>query len=146
MFRLVFIFLITFTSLFSASFFTLDNVGPLNIYVSLKVNYLNKAQKDEIQNILSSELKKAGFTFVGDDPTTFMLKIEAIEVNDTQIIYTQIALGENIKTLRKGNISGYAFTYVANDFIDSDEPYADTLESVRFLLSEFIEAHKDDNE
>ncbi len=146
MFRFIFIFFISFTSLFSASFFTLDNVGPLNIYTSLKVNYLNKAQKDEIEKIVSSELKKAGFTFGGDDPTTFMIKIEAIEVNDTQIIYTQIALGEETKTLRKGNISSYAFTYVANDFIDSDEPYVDTLESVRFLLSEFIEAYKDDNE
>lgn len=146
MIRFVFIFFITFTSLFSASFFTLDNVGPLNLYTTIKVNYLSKAQKDEIENIVSSELKKAGFTFEGADPTTFMLNIEAVEVNDTQVIYVQIALGEETKTLRKGNINSYAFTYVANDFIDSDEPYVDTLESVRFLLSEFIEAYKDDND
>ncbi|WP_321777879.1 hypothetical protein [Sulfurimonas sp.] len=146
MFKLLFISLITYSSLFSASFFTLDNLGSLKIYTSLKVDYLSVKQKDEIKKLLHAKLQKAGFSFDNTDPTTFMLKIEAIEVDESQVIYVQIALGEDVQTLRKGNIKSFAFTYVANDFIDSEEPYVDTLESINFLLSEFIEAYKDDNE
>ena len=140
--------LILFTcgTLFSASFYTLDNLNSLNLYVANQVGFMDKKQKENIKKSLKSRLQKAGFIFGRTDSTTFMLKIESININDTEVIYVQIGLGEEVTTSRKDKIKSFAFTYLANDFIESDEPYIDTIESIDFLLSEFINAYKDDNE
>ncbi len=140
------LFLLITSSLFSETFFTLDNVKDLRIYMSSSTNFLNKDKQATIKERVKDRLQKAGFIFGKNDATTFMLKVEAIEILDTNAIYVEIGLGEEVKTLRDGDVYSFAFTYLANDFIDSQEPYKDTLESIDFLLSQFIEAHKIDNE
>jgi len=138
--------LLTYGTLFSASFYTLDNVKSLNLYVANQADFMDKKQKNEIKKNLKIRLQKAGFIFGETDSITFMLKIEAIDVDDTQVINVQIGLAEEVITSRKASIETFAFTYLANDFIESDEPYIDTVESINFLVSEFINAYRDDNE
>jgi len=138
--------LLTYGTLFSASFYTLDNINSLSLYMANQVGYMDKKQKESLKKSVIQKLKKAGFAFEKADAVTFMVKIESINVNDTEVIYVQIGLGEEVVTSRKNNIETFAFTYLASDFIESDEPYTDTIESVNFLLSAFIEAYKDDNE
>lgn len=140
------LFLLLCSSLFSRSFYTLDNVKSLSLYMPNKVGYMTKEQKKNLKESVIQKLKKAGFVFGKTDATTFMVKIESINVNETEVIYVQIGLGEEVLTSRSGNIHSFAFTYLANDFIQSDEPTQDTIESVDFLISEFLESHKDDNE
>ncbi|EHP28868.1 hypothetical protein SMGD1_0341 [Sulfurimonas gotlandica GD1] len=107
---------------------------------------MDKEQKDSLKESVIEKLKKAGFIFGKTDATTFMIKIESINVNDTEVIHVQLALGEEVLTSRPGNIHSFALTYLATDFMESDEPVKDTIESVESLLSEFLEAYKDDNE
>jgi len=142
----IILFLLVYSSLFSKSFYTLDNVKSLSLYMPNKVGYMTKEQKKNLKESVIQKLKKAGFVFGEIDATTFMVKIESINVNDTEVIYIQIGLGEEVLTSRPGNIHSFAFTYLANDFIESDEPIQDTVESVNFLISEFLESYKDDNE
>lgn len=140
------LFLLLTSSLFSESFFTLDSVKDLRIYISSSADFLDKEKQSNIKDIVKERLLKAGFVFGENDAITFMLKIEAIEIADAQAIYVEIGLGEEVKTLRDGDNYSFAFTYLANDFIDSKDPYIDTLESIEFLMSQFIESHKIDNE
>lgn len=133
-------------SLFSQSFYTLDNVKSLSLYMPNSAKYMNKKQKNTLKNSVIKKLKDAGFVFGKTDATTFMLKIDSINVEDTEVIYIQLGLGEEVLTPRPGKIHSFAFTYLENDFIDSDEPIQDTIESVDFLISQFLEAYKDDNE
>jgi hypothetical protein len=111
-----------------------------------KAGYMSKEEKDKLKNSVIDKLKKAGFVFGKTDATTIMIKIESINVEDTQVIYIQLAIAEEVLTSRPGNIYSFALTYLANDFMESDEPLQDTIESVDALLSEFLEAYKDDNE
>lgn len=140
------LFLLVCSSLFSQSFYTLDNVKSLSLYMPNKATYMDKEQKQSLKNSVIKRLEDAGFIFGKTDATTFILKIESINVEDTEVIYIQLGLAEEVLTPRPGKIHTFAFTYLANDFIDSDEPLKDTLESVDFLISEFLEAYKDDNE
>ena len=111
-----------------------------------KVGYMTKEQKKNLKESVIQKLKKAGFVFEETDAITFMVKIESININDSEVIYVQIGLGEEVLTSRPGKIHSFAFTYLANDFIESDEPIQDTIESVDFLISEFLESYRDDNE
>ncbi|EQB35409.1 hypothetical protein M947_09000 [Sulfurimonas hongkongensis] len=140
------LFLIITSSLLGDTFYTLDNIKNLRMYMTTSTNFLGKEKIADIEEIAKKRLLNAGFVFDGDDSATFMIKIEAVEIEDTQAIYVEIGIGEEVKTLREGDVYSFAFTYLANDLIESDDPYSDILESLDFLMSQFIEAYKIDNE
>ena len=103
-------------------------------------------EKASIKDSVVKRLKAAGFTFGKRDSTNFMVKIQTVDIEDSHAIHIKIALAEDVITSRPGDIHTFAFTYYLDDFIESDEPYADITESVDFLLTEFIDSYKDDNE
>nr|WP_321268381.1 hypothetical protein [uncultured Sulfurimonas sp.] len=144
--KLLIIFLLLTTSVFAESFYTLDKVKDLRMYMSLNADFLSVEQRKSIEESATSKLKKAGFVFGKTDAAIFMINVESVEVEESHAIYIQVGLGEEVLTPRSPKVYSFAFTYLANDFVDSDEPYTDTLESVNFLVSQFIESHKEDNE
>jgi len=134
------------SQLFGASFYTLDNVSSLSLYMKIEADFITPDIKDKIKKVVLKKLKKAGFIFGEVDANTFMVQIYAMEIEGSQAIYIQIGLAEDVITKRKGKVETFAFTYLADKFIEGYEPYADTLEAVGFLVDEFIRAHQDDNE
>ena len=144
--RKIILFLLIYSSLFSASIYTLDNVKNINFYLANKADFLDKEQKTYIKKFVKEKLQKAGFIFGKTDSQTIIIRIDAKEVESTYIINIRFGLAEDVVTMRKDNIETFAYTYLSNTMIESDEPYEDTLEYIQFLLYEFIQAHKEDNE
>ncbi|NOQ29710.1 MAG: hypothetical protein GQ570_01170 [Helicobacteraceae bacterium] len=107
---------------------------------------MDQKQKEEIKKSAKKRLQKAGFVFGKPDAISFMLKVESINITNIEVINVQLSLGEEIITKRHENIESFALTYFANDFLEAEDPYDDTLESINFLISEFIDAYHDDNE
>jgi hypothetical protein len=103
-------------------------------------------EKTTIKENVIKKLKDAGFIFGKPDSTNFMVKIQTIDIEDSHAIHVQIALAEDVLTSRPDDIHTFAFTYFLDDFIESDDPYADITESINFLLTEFLDSYKDDNE
>lgn len=134
------------TLLFSKSLYTLDGVRNLNFYLVNKTDFLSSSNKQEIEKIIKDELIKNGFIFGKPDATLFLVSINAKEINDSFAINIEIGLAEDVTTHRKGNIKTLAHTYLASELIESDRPYEDTVETIKLLLTQFLEAHKDDNE
>jgi len=144
--KLLVVVLFTCKLLFGASIFTLDHLTHLRLHLVNQSDFIDKAQQKRIELHMMSRLKKAGFIFGARNSSTLFLKIESLTVAKTEVINVQIGVGEDIVTKRKENIESFSFTYFANDFFDSTEAYKDTLESIDFLLDEFIEAYHEDNE
>jgi len=140
------LFLLITSSLFSDTFYTLDNIKNLRMFTTTSTNFLDKEKIAKIEDIAKDRLIKAGFVFDGNDSATFMIKIEALEIEDAQAIYVEIGIGEEVKTLREGDVYSFAFTYLANDLVESDDPCTDIQESLDFLISQFLELYKKDNE
>lgn len=138
--------LLIYTSLFSKSIFTLDYVKDIGIFFSNKSGFIDKKQKQNINKLIKKELEKSGFVFGKPDSSTLVVKVKAKELDETYFISIQLGLAEDVITKRKENIETFAYTYLRSELIESDEPYEDTVEMIEFLLSEFILAHKDDNE
>ncbi len=134
------------SSLVSASIYTLDNVRSLNFYFSGNAGFITKEKKVQIEKRITQKLEKAGFIFGETDALIFVVKVDAIGVEETQVVNIQIGLGEEVVTKRKDQIETYAYTYLDKKFIEAFDPYEDTLESLDLLVDEFIQAHKDDNE
>lgn len=142
-----FLLLLTFTLSLSASMpYTLENLDDLRIYIINKSDFIDKAQEKALVESVSKKLIKAGFAMDTIDSPTFLLSIESTKVASTFIINTSIAVGEEVITKRKDAVETLAFTYHANDFMESKDPLVETIESVHFLLDNFLEAHLDDQE
>jgi hypothetical protein len=144
--RKLFVPLFLSSSLFSASLYTLDNVHSLNLYFSNQAKFLNKDQESILKSMVTEKLKKAGFVLGETDTSVFVIKIDATEVKETQVVHMEAGLGEEVITKRKDKIETFAYTYLASKFIKVNDPYKETLESLTLLIDEFIKAHQEDNE
>jgi len=146
MFSKIILSLLLGSSLFSSTIYTLDNVKNLNFYLDSNAGFIGKEEKKDISQFAKDTLKKAGFVFGMTDSIIAVVKINSKEVDSTYVINIQFGLAEDVVTMRKDKIETFAYTYLANTMIESDEPYEDTLEYLQFLLYEFIAVHKEDNE
>ena len=134
------------SSLFSASIFTLENVNNLKLYFANNSDFITPKQTVFIKKSTEEKLKVAGIELNKVDASTFMIKVESIEVDESYAVVISIALGEEVITNRKERIESFAWSYYKTDIIDTDEPYTDTLESINYLVDEFVESYLDDME
>jgi hypothetical protein len=144
--RKIFLMLLLGISLFAAAPFTLDNLTNLRIYIVNKSDFINKQQETQLKEAIAKQLTAAGIVLNAVDSSTFMIKIESIQIDKTYAVNVGIAVGEEIITKRKDAVQTLAFTYHANDFIKTQEPYAETLESVHYLVDDFVDLYNEDKE
>lgn len=134
------------TFLFASQPFTLENLQNLRIYFVNKTSFLDKEKEKRIKEKITSKLEAKGIVMNTVDASTIMLKVEAIKLQTSYVINTQIAIAEEVITKRKDDVETFAFTYHLNDFFDTKEPHIDTMESFEYLLEEFLDLYKEDNE
>ena len=134
------------SSLNCASLYTLDNVHSLNLYFASEANFLNQEKKTALKDMITQKLTKAGFVLGETDASIFVVKIDAIKLEETQAIHLEVGLGEEVIAKRKEKVQTFAYTYLENKFIKTQDPYKETLNSLTLLVDGFIKAHKDDNE
>jgi hypothetical protein len=144
--RKIFLTLLLGVSLFGAAPFTLDNLQNLRVYIVNKSDFIDKQQETQLKEAITKKLTAAGLVLNATDSATLMIKIESIKLDQTYVVNVGITLGEEIITKRKDAVQTLAFTYDANDFMDTKEPYTDTLESVNFLVDDFIDLYHEDKE
>jgi hypothetical protein len=80
------------------------------------------------------------------DAAIFVVKVDAVETQGTQIVHIEVGLGEEVTTKRKDKIETFAYTYLSSKFLKVNDPYKETLEALTNLVDEFTKAQKDDNE
>ncbi|MBA3025232.1 MAG: hypothetical protein FP820_02345 [Sulfurimonas sp.] len=144
--RTILFILLLSVSLSAALPFTLENLKNLRIYFINKSDFINKQQEAELKEAIAKKLTAAGIVLNATDSSTFMIKIESVHIDTTYVVNVGIAVGEEIITKRKDAVQTLAFTYHANDFIDTKEPYIETLESVHYLVDDFIDLYNEDKE
>jgi hypothetical protein len=133
--------------LFAATPFSLDNIERLNVHFINDSDHVSNTTITKMKAALTTTLNQAGIQTKGFNPNTLMIKIESISQNKTDFIHISMFIGEEVITHRKDKIGTFAITYMMSDFIDTDEPDEDVYTSVTdFLISEFLEQYKEENE
>ena len=133
-------------SLLATPPFTLENLKNLRVYMINGTEFIDKKQESLIKKSVEQRLKSVGINLNAVDSSTFIIKIESVKIDKTYVVNVRVSVAEEIVTNRKDNVETLAFTYVVNDFMDTQEPYQDSLESIDFLLDEFIELYLEDME
>ena len=134
--------------LLGAGFWTLTGITKANIYVKNEISYLKQETIITAKERMNSTLLKNGINTQEQDAPTLMLELEDIEEDETHYVYLKLALGEEVKTYREDKTETFALTYLGTDFIDIDVSDLDNevLESLDFLLLQFIEQFEEDKE
>lgn len=125
--------------------FTLDKLQNINILLLNKAEFITPADETIIKTKIKEKLVKHGMRFDGVDASTLIVTIDTFMVDKTYIVHTQFIIAEEVETFREDNIGTLAFTFHAHDLIDTKEPYPDTIESIEYLLNEFLELYDEDN-
>lgn len=125
--------------------FTLDKLQNINILLLNKAEFITPIDETIIKTKIKEKLIKHAITFNGVDASTLIVTIDTFMVDKTYIVHTQFIIAEEVQTFRKDDIETLAFTFHAHDLIDTKEPYPDTIESIEYLLNEFLELYDEDN-
>lgn len=133
------------STLFGSLPFTLDNLQNLRIVLINKTDFIPQEDEAKIKESVAKKLQAHGIEFDKQDANTLMIKIDTFKVDETFVVHTQFVIGEEVQTRRKEQVGTLAFTYHSNDLIDTQEPYADTIESIEYLANEFLELYDEDN-
>lgn len=135
-------------SLNAAGFWTLSGLKKSNIYVQNQLSIVKPDTIAKIKEKMAQTLKENNIATDQQDSPTLMCSLEEIAGDETYYIYIKLALGEEVRTFRVTGDETFALTFEATDFIetDADTMHNDILESVDYLLGEFSELYKDDNE
>lgn len=140
--------LLLYVSLQGAGFWTLSGVEKANIYVSNELSLLKAQTVVSIKEKMKKKLEENGIKTELQDSPTLMVSMVEMSDDEAYFVYVKLALGEEVQTFREDKTATFALTYDAYDFIEVDEESidSDVLESVDFLLSQFIEQYEDDKE
>ncbi|WP_324170888.1 hypothetical protein [Sulfurimonas sp.] len=138
--------LFTFSTLFSANYFSLDDVNSLHLHMSNKLEFMDEKQKKSLKKDITDKLKKAGFKFGKVDSINFLVKLKSVEIDEGEVVHISIGLGENVTASRGQDIDIFAYTFYMDTLLEADEPYEETIYTINRLISKFIDAHKFDNE
>ncbi len=132
--------------LFGESIFTLENTDNLKVYLANETDFMTQEQLVFIKKTAEEKLKAAGIQLNKTDASTFMVKIEAMEIEESFALIIHVGIGEEVITKRKGDVRTFAWTYYETDFIDTNKPYEDALESINYLINSFVESYHEDME
>lgn len=148
MIRYISLLLLSSIYLFGLGFWTLTGVTKANIYIQNAVVYLKAETKVTAREKMTAMLKSQDIKLDLPDSPTLMLDLQDIENDGEHYVYIKLALGEEVRTFRDDKSAAFAITYQVTDFLEvnTQELDKEILESVDFLLSQFVEQFEDDKE
>ena len=127
--------------------FNLENLKDVNILIMIEKKLMSAKEKAKLKKELVAKLHDIGIKSVSQRTSTLAIKVQSQKKDKTYFISIDLIVGEVVKVKRSSDIETFAMTYSKNDFIESEEPSSDIYESViEFLLVEFIEQYKEENE
>ena len=146
--RLLFILLFTVTLAQATTPFLLTKIPSVYPLVEIYSKHVPKKyiaiiKKEIIKMTNELHIKNDGFS---GRPLTFF--ITDLPVDDKKMVKVALMMGEEVKRLDDGEVV-FAFTYLNVDIVeveDDDEEEFDIMESIDFLLEEFKDQYKEDNE
>lgn len=146
--KFLLVFFLSSAYLVALSFWTLTGVTKANIYIVNGISSLESSTTKQVREKMISMLHSVGIKTEQKDSPTLMLTLAEIENEDDHYVHIQLSLGEDVNTQRENKDPAFAITYQVSDFIESDTQELDgeVLESLDFLLSQFVEQFEDDKD
>ena len=113
--------------------------------VEINTKKLDPTLKTPILKRLKATTQDIGIDTTGYSHRPLVIQITTHSVGDILVYKIALIMGEEMKRL-DDNEEVFAITYQMSDSIEPDNVKEEVLESVDFLLDQFAEQYKEDNE
>lgn len=131
--------------LFALTPFSLEGLQEVSFKISDKTKILPKEIKTKLTNDMIQKLQKIGLKTTTKLYSKIIIKVESVKIDTKYALYISFFVLEDIRMLNDSDNVKMGITYKMDDFIDSTTPIEDTVESIEYLVSEFIDQYKDEN-
>lgn len=131
---------------YSLTPFSLEGFRAANIKISDKGKIFTKEERQEIEQTVKKRVKDVGISHESERFSNFLVKIEAIKINEKYALLVEMFLIEDVKFTREPFAETIGITYKMSDFFESTEPKIDAKESILdYLLPEFLDQYREEN-
>lgn len=134
-------------TLFAAAPYNLEGIESLNVLVMDSSKTITPELKQKIEKELKEKLEKSGIRSKKEGVGALFVKIDALKSAKSTVVSIAFGVGEEAKIERAGTVESFVLSYSNDDFFESDDVNADVYDSVvNYLMDEFLEQFRDDNE
>ncbi len=125
--------------------FILTDIKKVYPMVEINTKEVPQSFKSDFLAKLKQMTKKLNIDTTGYSQRPLVIQISTSSVGDTLVYKTVLMMGEEVKRLDDGE-EVFAITYQMSDKIEPDNLKEELYESVDFLLEQFADQYKEDNE
>lgn len=134
-------------TLTAATPYNLEGIQALNVLVIDENKAISPQLKNKIADALKSKLEQNGIKSKKDGVGALFVKIFSTKVGKTSVVYISFGVGEESQIQRANKVDSFVLSYSNEDVIESEDVDRDVYDSiVDFLMEEFLEQLRDDNE
>jgi len=143
--RLVLLLLVSLSVAFAQTPYTLSKFQSIYPIVEIYTDKVPASYKQEILTILKEYTDEMGINTKGFSDRALGFLITRVAVGEKLILKVELLVGEDVKRLDDGEET-FALTYQKIDIFEVNNLEEDLIDSVEYLLEEFKEQYKEDNE
>ena len=146
--KLVLALLIT-TNIFALSPFSLEGIKDVNIKVIDKSKLIPEPHLDSMKNQIEMELKNLDIKTNSDIFSNLIIKVQGSNLQNNYAFHISMFIVEESSPVRDIKQKNMSITYYKDDFFNTIDKalVEDTKESIiEYLLGDFIEQYKEENE
>jgi hypothetical protein len=127
--------------------YNLEGIQALNVLVVDENSAISPQLKNKIAEELKSKLEKNGIKSKKESVGALFVKINSLKSGKNTVVCISFGIGEEARIERAGQIDTFAVSYSNSDLFESEDVDADVYDAiVNFLMEEFLEQFREDNE
>jgi hypothetical protein len=136
--RILFLTFFIFSSgLFALTPFSLESLSSVNFKILNKNKALDEKTYIQLSKKIEEKLHDAGIQTQS--------KSQSIKLDKTTVYNVSLTLIEDVSIPRDEEVKAIAITFSKSDFFETTSPKEELLESIDFLLDDFLTQHKEEN-
>lgn len=133
------------TSLFAISPFSLEEIRAVNITVLNKSGLLDEPLVKSIEKQIAARLLPLGIASSSKRFSNLLIKLDHLKDTSPNVCHVTLSLIENGTFARAKPIEALAISYTKSDLFECVDVKNEIVESIDFLVGEFIDQYKDEN-
>ncbi len=137
--------LLTLCTLHAVTPFSISGLKQLSVHVADYSDLLDSSMKARLERVMHQKLKALGIDTQGYFNESFILLLKSQKVGKITLLHLDLMVsGDVVRMTQKTPTFG--ISYLLKDSVEVEDAAADVMESLEFLLEEFAEQYKQDNE
>ena len=142
---LISIVLMGYLELYALTPFGLNGVTKATVNVSDYSDLYDKKMKKTLETLMHQYMKKLGIESHDYHNETLTILLKSQKIGSSTVLFVDLMLMGDVSRVDEKNLT-FGLTYLNRDSVEIEDKDEDLIDSVTFLLEEFMDQYIQDNE